>query len=380
MSPVNRTVIHINMNAFSQQLLVVVPYNRVPIQRQATVFRIEDNRIGYTLYIRAVKTRLVKRLHLAVHRVRTQIERAHQQRIRMQKQAVALRIVHRYSPVGSKRVFPAVIVIPILTSHQVLIQRISYHHIKESLAHSQVTVVINTVGHQLAAAACHFRTVQQLRFSRCGVIVSQFRINVCTVTHNIRRSYNTGYFRHCIVVQCIRGHSELRVQQLHIIVENRLFRNRTVFSPVGAEYILFVHQRTSVKVVSQIGYPVVIQTVCIQLRVSVFQTHILSKFGYLRISVVEQMVTVNKKCIPLLHAYVTESFERPCLIVVISTVAKHVHTVMPELHISHHNLCIRTHSIFPQQVRVQQINLASRRSGTALTLLLLRQRTKYKQA
>ena len=90
MCPVYRTVIHINHDFLSQQLLVVIPQYRVIIHGQAAILGGKDQRIAYPLHIRAIHTYLMIRPRFPEHRISIQIVGIHLQCIGMHKQAVTL--------------------------------------------------------------------------------------------------------------------------------------------------------------------------------------------------------------------------------------------------------------------------------------------------
>ena len=78
MGPINRTVIHIDLNLFTQQLLPFVPKNRIAIHSKAGIFRIENQRIANTLQIDAVHTHFVESTHLTEKRICVKIIAIHQ--------------------------------------------------------------------------------------------------------------------------------------------------------------------------------------------------------------------------------------------------------------------------------------------------------------
>ena len=191
------------------------------------------------------------------------------------------------------------------------------------------------------------------------------------VTQNIRRTDNICHLTCRIIFQCIRSQCKLRVYQFHIIIEDRLFSTGIILSPLRSQHILLIHQGSSVEEISQIIYTVIIQAICQQGRITILHTHIHTYFSYLCITIVIQAVAIQEKRISLIHLHIAECLKRTDLIVIISTVAIHIHTVVTENNISHHNLSIRISGILTQQIGMYQINFTFRRlflrSGLSLS-------------
>ena len=152
------------------------------------------------------------------------------------------------------------------------------------------------------------------------------------ITHDIRRPQNRGYLSCSAIFQGIRSQYEFRIHQLHIMVEYRNFRCRTIFPPLRRQYILFISQRTTLKVVTQIIQTVVVQTISSQGSISVDHTDIFTNHGQLCHTVIIQIIPIDKKRISLLHTNITKRFYRICLFVDQRTVTIHIHAVVTQLH------------------------------------------------
>ena len=67
-------------------------------------------------------------------------------------------------------------------------------------------------------------------------------------------------------MQGVCGEGELRVAQVHVVVEHRLACLGVVFSPVAHEHVVSVHHLSSLEEISDIVETVVVETVSIQFR------------------------------------------------------------------------------------------------------------------
>ena len=88
---------------------------------------------------------------------------------------------------------------------------------------------------------------------------------------------------------------------------------------------------------------------------------IISSFlGNLGISVIKQIVPIQKQGIPLHHLHIVKSFQRIRFLIETGTVTIHIYTVVTERNVSNQNLCIRVRiqRTFLQHIRMQQIHLA----------------------
>ena len=200
------------------------------------------------------------------------------------------------------------------------------------------------------------------------------------ITIDIRRSYNVCYLGGRIIAKRIRSQCELRVHQFHFIIENRHLGSGTVFSPIRCQYILFVHQGTSIEKVTQIGDTVVVQAIGCQGSRTILHADIVPDFGYLCITIIEQIITVKKQSIPLLHLHIIKCFQGIGLFIEASTITIHIDTIVPERHIAYQDLCIRVRIVLAlfQHIRMKQVNLALCRLCRISSRLYLRNQTKAK--
>ena len=129
------------------------------------------------------------------------------------------------------------------------------------------------------------------------------------IADNIGGSQNGGNLSIRTILQGVGSKHETGIHELDIMVENRKFSGRTVLTPVGSQHIFFIHQRTPIKIVTQIVQTVIIQAVCQQGSIPVDHFHILAQLRYLSHAVIKQIVTIDEKSISLLHTHIAECFE-----------------------------------------------------------------------
>ena len=133
---------------------------------------------------------------------------------------------------------------------------------------------------------------------------------------------------------------------------------RAIFSPLGGQHILLIHQGSPIKEISQVIDPVIIQAISQQGSRTILHPNITAHLCNLCQSIIVQPVAIKKQRISLHHFHITKSLKAANLIIVTCTVAIHVHTIMTETHISGYNLCVRMTCILTQQIRMQQIDFA----------------------
>ena len=187
------------------------------------------------------------------------------------------------------------------------------------------------------------------------------------ITDNIGRSENYCYFVFGIIPQCIGGQHKLRVHQLHIMVEYRLFCCRAIFAPIGGQYILFIHQSSPFEIISEIVETVVVQAVRQQGRVPVNHLHVFTKLRNLRHSVIIKIITIDEQGISLFHTHIAEGFYGVGFLKNQCTVTVHIHTVMAQLHVTNQHLHIRT----CQLIRLSFVSMEQVNFGLFILRLLL---------
>mgnify|MGYP007079158641 CR=1 FL=1 len=101
--------------------------------------------------------------------------------------------------------------------------------------------------------------------------------------------------------------------------------------PFRSQYILLVHQCPAIKVISQIinndrssGYPSTKSYSCFPCRTFI------AYLGNLGISVIKQIVPIQKQGIPLHHLHIVKSFQRIRFLIETGTVTIHIYTVVTE--------------------------------------------------
>ena len=187
------------------------------------------------------------------------------------------------------------------------------------------------------------------------------------ITDDIGRSENHCYFVLRIIPQCIGGQHKLRIHQLHIMVEYRLFRCRAIFTPVRSQYILFIHQSSSLEIISEVVETVIVQTVRQQSSVPVNHLHIFTKLRNLRHSVIIKIITIDEQGISLFHTHIAEGFYGVGFLKNQCTVTVHIHTVMAQLHVTNQHLHIRT----CQLIRLSFVSMKQVNFGLFILRLLL---------
>ena len=151
------------------------------------------------------------------------------------------------------------------------------------------------------------------------------------------------------------------------MVEYRLFCCRTVFSPIGSQYILFIHQGSSLEIISEVVETVVVQAICQQGGVPVNHLHVFTKLRNLRHSVIIKIITIDEQGISLFHTHIAEGFYGVGFLKNQCTVTVHIHTVMPQFHVTNQHLHIRTR----QLIRLTFISMKQINFGLFILRLLL---------
>ena len=239
--PIDGTVVHIHHNFFAQQLLALIPQNRIAIHSQATILGSKDQRIANALHIRTIETHLMKSTSFAMYRIRIEVKSIELKRIGMDEQTIALREINRHSLIRSKCITLQLIIMAIITRQHVLANGIHKLHIVISLPYSFVSVVEQAIASQVLSSISQHRTVQQLRLSLLRIVIAQFGIDMIFLTINIRRTNNIGNLSSRIITQSVRCQHKLRIHQLDFVIEHRLLSFRTIFTPIGSKDILLIH-------------------------------------------------------------------------------------------------------------------------------------------
>ena len=102
-----------------------------------------------------------------------------------------------------------------------------------------------------------------------------------------------------IIIQGVRCQIELLVTQTNIIIEHRHFGIRMILSPVTSQRRAIIYEFSSLKEISEIIQSVVIKTICIQSRLTMFQDDIITSLGYLSITIIIGIVAKQFQRIPL---------------------------------------------------------------------------------
>ena len=126
MSPINGTVVHINFNFFTKQLLRTMPNNRIGVHRHAGILGIIHQRITNSLYICTIGANFMINPHLTVHRIRIQMISNQPQCISMHKKAVTLRIINSNSTLSCQSIASKFIVETIISSQHVPILHVIF--------------------------------------------------------------------------------------------------------------------------------------------------------------------------------------------------------------------------------------------------------------
>ena len=88
-----------------------------------------------------------------------------------------------------------------------------------------------------------------------------------------------------------------------------------------------------------------IETIRCQGRIFIYKLNIMTHTGKIDITVIVEIVTIQKECITLLHAYITECLKSILLLEVMRAVTIHIHTVSAETYITDQYPCIGIYSL-----------------------------------
>ena len=139
--PVDSTVIHINLDLLTKQLLTFIPKNRVNIHSHARIFWVINQWIAYSLHIRTIHTYFMISFHQPVQRICIQVIGNHLQSITMHKKTVTLRIVNGHGTLGSKSRVGQFVIETVIARQHVLVDRICHFHIVECFTISGQPVI-----------------------------------------------------------------------------------------------------------------------------------------------------------------------------------------------------------------------------------------------
>ena len=160
-----------------------------------------------------------------------------------------------------------------------------------------------------------------------------------------------------IIIQRIRSQVEILVTKTNIIIEHRHLGIRMIFAPVTRQRRTSVHQLTTLKEITEVIQSVIIQAVCIQRRLTMFQNDIITCLGYLGIAVIIGIVAEEFQGVTLQHLHMSECFKGVCLLEEISTITVKVGTHVAEMHITCQYLGIPIPILVVSQlVRMNQID------------------------
>ena len=103
------------------------------------------------------------------------------------------------------------------------------------------------------------------------------------------------------------------------------------------------------------------------LGVPINHLHIFTKLRYLRHSVIIKIITVDEQSVSLFHTHITEGLHRVGFLKNQRTITVHIHTVMPQFHVTNQHLHIRTR----QLIRLTFISMKQINFGLFILRLLL---------
>ena len=141
-------------------------------------------------------------------------------------------------------------------------------------------------------------------------------------------------------MQGIGIEGKVRILQTDTVVENGQFGGWRVLTIEGRELVQRIDNHTPFKIVADIGNAFIVQAVGKKGDLSILHPDIVAQMGNLRVTIIMQVIAINKKGITLFHAYMAESLQRVAFLKEIGTVAIHIGTVVTETNLSHQHLGI----------------------------------------
>ena len=276
----------------------------------------------------------------------------------MYKERVALRVVLHHGTVGSEGVARAVVVPEVVARHGVLVHRIVVHHVAKALAYLGLVVVEQAVGGQRLAVVLKRRTAIQAGEILVGVVISLRRVDDACARRDFRRPHDVRQRRARVVVQGVGFKHELRIFQVHRIVEHGLTRLRIVLSPVRNKHVVLVYHLAALEKIAYAIQAVVVKAVGVELGLAVGQHHVVARLGHLVVAVVIRIVAEQRQSVALIHPNMPEGAERIAFLIEVSAVAIQLRPLMTEGYVSVEHLRTGhgTELVEAQPVGVNEIN------------------------